>query len=170
MKRNAEQEELPSGTCRETNIAEHSAGSRSGFRHIGQLPGVRVPDVQTSGYTEPDADDTPGKKCLRPNVGRNNVQKRSRSLSDSGPGLSWPRPAALRSLPVDRTQQDAEQLLPRKRRRLGKKEDEPYPSDIADLNFEPEGNGETMKTGKASNSVDRDIVDVLLEEWTVPVY
>jgi len=73
-------------------------------------------------------------------------------------------------LPDDRTEQDDGQRSSRKIRRLVKDEDEPCTKDAADLVLKLEDNEEMRETETASSPVDRDIVDVLLEEWTVPVY
>ncbi|KAI4671417.1 uncharacterized protein J4E88_009082 [Alternaria novae-zelandiae] len=73
-------------------------------------------------------------------------------------------------LPDDGTEQDDGQRSSRKRRRLVKDEDEPCTKDAADLVLKLEENEEMRETEPASSPVDRDIVDVLLDEWTVPVY
>ena len=72
--------------------------------------------------------------------------------------------------PNDATEQDAGQRSSRKRRRLVKDEDEHCTKDTADTMSKLGKDEEMTETGNVSISVDRDIVDVLLEEWTVPVY
>ncbi|KAI4659220.1 uncharacterized protein J4E92_004023 [Alternaria infectoria] len=126
----------------------------------------------SSGYVEPEAEESylSRAKSLKPNVGRVGDQKRSRSPSDVRTGLSWPPPAALRFSTDDGTEQDADQRSPRKRRRLAKEENEQFSKNTADIMSKLEDDEQMTETGNISISVDRDIVDVLLEEWTVPVY
>jgi len=86
------------------------------------------------------------------------------------PSNASTRDPFLSRSPDDGTEQDAGQRSSRKRRRLVKDEDELCSEDAADLVLKLGEDEEMTKTGNVSISVDRDIVDVLLEEWTVPVY
>jgi len=215
IKRKAEKKQLPSGICREINIANNGIGGTgqanieqspiSGFlrqpnssanvrprprapnhlgmaglmsspissvnlQHTGPLSGVHSAVAQTSGYVEPGVEDTLGKESLKPNVRGRGVLKRSHSRSDTGADLSWPAPAPLRFSPDDQTEQDVDQRSSRKRRRLAKEENGQFSKNTADIMSKLEDDEQMTETGNISISVDRDIVDVLLEEWTVPVY
>ncbi|KAI4694823.1 hypothetical protein J4E81_006424 [Alternaria sp. BMP 2799] len=126
----------------------------------------------SSGYVEPEAEEPylSRAESLKSNVGSVGGRKRSRSPSDVRTGLSWPPPATLPFSTDDGTEQDADRRSPRKRRRLAKEENEQFSKNTADIMSKLEDDEQMTETKNISISVDRDIVDVLLEEWTVPVY
>ena len=86
------------------------------------------------------------------------------------PSNASTRDPFLSRSPDDGTEQDAGQRSSRKRRRLVKDEDDFCTKDVTEITLKLGRDEEMTETGKISSLVDRDIVDVLLEEWTVPVY
>jgi len=170
IKRNAEQEELPSEACRRLKIADHTEGFLVTSENPRPPSGVPVPSIPSSGYEEPDADDSHGKESLQINIEKRVGSKRPRSRSpESRSKLFW-SPLASQQPSPDHGMEHAIQFDSKRRLRVRKDRVDHGSESTANISFPLVKNEETTATETASTSVDRDIVDVLLEEWTVPVY
>ncbi|KAG9185990.1 hypothetical protein G6011_02546 [Alternaria panax] len=100
------------------------------------------------------------------------VKRKKKSIHSSRPtiGLSGPSSAAEGFQPDDGTKQDDGHSHNKKKKpRMGSDTDGSYPKDAFDFSLEQKEKEESIDLASSLDSRIKDIVDVLLEQWTVPV-